>query len=271
MKRTIALVTDFGHKSAYSGIMKGVIWSINPEANIADLSHGIDIGDISEAAYILMESIDYFPVGTVFVCVVDPGVGSTRRIIAIDCKGKIILVPDNGIASVLFNKICKLDTKIYSITNKEYYLAMVSNTFHGRDIFAPVAAWISSGAELKKIGEEVAPVSLVNFELPEINIRDDGSIEGQVVRIDPFGNLITNIREEYLKNINDFQSLIIVEKEIMISSVVEFYAKAKENELTVLVGSSGYLELAVKDCSAEKILLIGRGSKVILRLGINEN
>lgn len=269
MKRTIALVTDFGLKSAYSGIMKGVIWSINPEANIADLSHGIDPGDISEACYILMESIEYFPVGTIFAGVVDPGVGSSRRIIAIDYFGKIILVPDNGLAGAIFHLIGSSDTRLYSITNKEYYLEKVSNTFHGRDIFAPVAAWISSGAELKNMGEKIDPISLEYFDLPEIRLQDDGSLEGEIVRIDGFGNLITNISGDMLQSRNDFRSVKIIDVGIEIYSISDFYAQGRDDEPMVLIGSSGYLEIAVNNSSAENTLSVGKGSRILLCRNIN--
>lgn len=269
MKRTIALVTDFGLKSAYSGIMKGVIWSINPEANIVDLSHNVDFGDISEAFYILKESIDYFPVGTIFAAVVDPGVGSSRRIIAIDYSGKFILAPDNGLAGVLFHKIGNSDTRLYSITKKEYCLDNVSNTFHGRDIFAPVAAWISSGADLKNMGDVIDSASLKYFDLPEIRLLDDGSIEGEIARIDGFGNLITNITKEMLQSKNDFQSLTVVNAGIEINSISEFYAQGRDHEPMLLIGSSGYLEIAVNNSSAKDRLLVGKGSRVLLCRNVN--
>lgn len=269
MKRTIALVTDFGLNSAYSGIMKGVIWSINPEANIADLSHGIELGDIAEACYILIESIEFFPAGTVFVGVIDPGVGSSRRIIAIDYSDRIILVPDNGLAAAIFNRIAKSGAKLYTITKNEYYLDKVSNTFHGRDIFAPVAAWISLGVELKNMGEEIEANSLHYFDLPEITILGDGFLEGQIVRIDGFGNLVTNISGNNLKNPSYFRSLLLVDNGIEIHSISDFYALGKEYEPIALVGSSGFLEIAVNNSSAEKRLSMGKGSKVLLCLNNN--
>jgi len=264
MKRTIALVTDFGLKSAYVGILKGVIWSINPEVNIVDLCHDIDLGDIVEAFYIIGESIEYFPSGTVFVAVVDPGVGSSRRIIAIDHSDKIILAPDNGLAGLIFRLLELNDTMVYSITNEAYFLDKVSNTFHGRDIFAPVAAWITSGVELKQMGCEVDPVSLKHFDLPAIKIQKDDVIEGEIVRIDAFGNLITNISGALLKSRNDFWSVKIEDAGIMIHFVSSFYAQAIDDEPIALVGSSGYLEIAVKNSSAKDKLALGKGSKIQL-------
>lgn len=264
MKRTIALITDFGLKSAYSGILKGVIWSINPEVNIVDLCHDIDLGDISEAFYILDESIEYFSSGTVFVAVVDPGVGSSRRIIAIDHLDKIILAPDNGLAGLVFRRIDKSDTRLYSITNKDYCLEKISNTFHGRDIFAPAAAWITSGVRLKHMGDEVDPLSLKYFDLPETRLQKDGVLEGEVVRIDAFGNLVTNISGSLLQNRNDFSSVLVVDAGIMIHSISDFYAQAIYNEPIALIGSSGYLEIAVKNLSAKDKLALVKGSRIQL-------
>jgi len=269
MKRTIALVTDFGLKSAYSGIMKGAIWAINPEVNIADLSHDIGFGNIAEAFYIIVESFDYFPVESVFIGVVDPGVGSMRRVVAIDHSGRVILVPDNGLAGALFHRLGNENTKLYSITKKEYYLAKVSNTFHGRDIFAPVAAWITMGTKLKNMGDEIDPASLNYLDLKRVMIQDDGSLEGEIARIDAFGNLITNISEDDLQSINDFKSVIIVGAGIEIFSISDFYAQGSNFEPIALIGSSGYLEIAVNNSSAMDRFSVGVGSRVQLFRNVN--
>lgn len=268
MKKVIALVTDFGIKSAYSGIMKGVIWSVNPHANIADLSHGIDPGDISEAYYIIRESVDYYPPGTVFTVVVDPGVGSDRRIIALEFQDRTILVPDNGLAWAFNSRLRMKPKAVYSIINDSYFLKDFSNTFHGRDVFAPVAAWLSAGSDIKKMGEEVDPGSLSEMILNEAFTNEEGNIEGTVVRIDAFGNLITNIHASQITGSHCLCLIKIMDSGKEISGISGFYGQVGLLDPLAIIGSSGYLEISVNRGRAEQILSVSKGSGIML---INKN
>lgn len=265
MKRTIALLTDFGYKSAYSGIMKGVIWSINPDANIADLSHAVGLGDLTEAFFVLEESFDYFPKGTVFVGVIDPGVGSDRKIIAMECSGRFFLLPDNGLAAMVLRRFGEAETRVYSVSNNDLFQIKVSNTFHGRDIFAPVAGWISMGLGIDKLGDEVSPQTLVDFAISEPKVLD-GRIEGQVVRIDGFGNLITDITSVLLEKYFKSELVSINISDVVIGGISSFYSQGSGSDPVALIGSSGYLEIAVKNNNAALMLCSGKGSKVLVCL-----
>lgn len=265
MRKTIALVTDFGSESAYPGIMKGVIWSLNPHVNIADLTHGIAPWDLTEAFYILEESFDYFPVGTIFCAVVDPGVGSDRRIIALKYKCKTIIVPDNGLARALSSGLGETPEEIYSIKDDSFFLKKVSATFHGRDIFAPAAAWLSMGADIKNLGERIDPESLIPMSLDEAMILPDGSVSGKVVRIDRFGNLVTNIREGMLEEIKDDCLVRISDHGKEINGISEYYSQGSGQEPLAIIGSSGYLEICVNRDNAARVLSVSRGEEVIVK------
>lgn len=267
MKRIIALATDFGLKSEYAGIMKGVIWSVNPEVEIVDLNHGIDPFDINEAFYILRDSFVYFPKNTVFVAVVDPGVGSDRMIVAIEFMGKVILVPDNGLAWALICHAGMESSSIYSITEKRYFLDNISGTFHGRDVFAPVSAWIASGVQLKNIGKPIDAGRLAPMKVPEAVFADNGSVEGEIVRIDGFGNLMTNINRKMITCSPETAcykkiSVEIPDAEIVIKGISLFYAKAGDNIPVAVFGSNGYLEIAVNGSNAMKKLSVSKGTRV---------
>ena len=196
----ITLTTDFGNNDEYSGIMKGVILSLNPSAVIVDITHHIDPQDLVQAAYSIYFSYHYFPQGTIHVVVVDPTVGSDRKIIALKIAGHIFLAPDNGVLTLLIN-----EGNTHSITcvdNTSYFLDPVSRTFHGRDIFAPVSGYLSMGVELKKLGTSVAQKDLICISMPEPYFSDNGELVGCIVSIDHFGNLITNINVDDLEKLN---------------------------------------------------------------------
>jgi S-adenosylmethionine hydrolase len=269
MKKIIALATDFGLKSAYAGIMKGAIWSVNPDVEIVDLTHGIEPFDILEAYYVIRESFEYFPRGTVFVAVVDPGVGSDRRIIGIDYLGKIFLVPDNGLAWALVFHSTMKDARIFSITERKFFSDNISDTFHGRDIFAPVAAWIASGVKLDKTGIPVDAGSLVPMNISEAVFIDNGSIEGKIVRTDGFGNLITDINRRMFamdsEHIDLYNYIIeISDSALKIDGISNCYDQSADGKPVALFGSSGYLEIAVKGSNAMAALSVSKGSGVIV-------
>ena len=185
----ITLLTDFGSQDAYAGIMKGVIAGINHRANIIDICHNIPPQDIFNGAYLLSTSYKYFPKGTIHVAVVDPGVGSQRDIVCVKIREHLFLVPDNGLLSFVVQE--ERPKSIVRVTNDRYFLPSFSNTFHGRDVFAPVAAYLSLGIKPRQLGSKIN--QLKQLDIPRPEVKETGQLEGQIIYIDRFGNLITNI------------------------------------------------------------------------------
>lgn len=241
----ITLLTDFGTKDYYVGAMKGVILSINRSATVVDISHEIKPQQILSAAFVLENSYKYFPSGTIHVAVVDPGVGSSRRAILVEAQGHFFVAPDNGLLSFVFRK--SDDFKAFVLENENYFLPNRSNTFHGRDVFAPVAAHLSSGVQPEKFGRQIFdPIIL---EVSEPRKISDSRIVGEIIHIDRFGNLVTNIKAEALPE--KFRLKIgghVIEKHL------RFYAEANQAEPFSIIGSSGYVEISVFADSAEKFL-----------------
>ena len=185
----ITLLTDFGDQDAYAGIMKGVIAGINPHATIVDICHSIPPQDIFYGAYLLYTSYKYFPKGTIHVAVVDPSVGSERDIVCTEIHDYLFLTPNNGLLSFIVHE--EQPKAIIHVTNNKYFLPSPSNTFHGRDIFAPVAAYLSLGVKPQQLG--IKTNHLEQLDIPKPHYKKTGQLEGQIVYIDRFGNLITNI------------------------------------------------------------------------------
>src|SRR3989337_2450124 len=192
--RVITLLTEFGSQGAYGGIMKGVIAGISPFANIIDICHSIPPQDIFSGAYLLYTSYKYFPKKTVHVAVVDPGVGSRRDIICVETKDYFFLVPDNGILSFIIQN--EKTKSIFRITNNKYFLPSPSNTFHGLDVFAPVAAHLSLGVKPQQLDLKID--QLEQLDMPEPVHKKTGQVEGRIIYIDRFGNLISNITKGHL-------------------------------------------------------------------------
>jgi len=248
----ITLTTDFGLKDPYVGTMKGVILSINPEARIVDITHQIKTGDITHAAGLILETFNFFPKDTIHVGVVDHGVGSDRRPILVKAEGHFFVGPDNGLFWPIIS--AHQPAEMVHLTEKGYFLPHISHTFHGRDIFAPVAAHLSHGADPLKMGTIIRdPVPL---RLPSLK-KNEGILCGQIVRVDNFGNLITNIHREDLAQFTETGKTVIKVGTLTIENVRETYAEAKKDKALALIGSSGYLEIAVN---------LGRASE---RLGID--
>ena len=195
----ITLTTDFGNTDEYSGMMKGVILSLNPSAVIVDVTHHIAPQDLVQAAYSIYSSYRYFPPGTVHMVVVDPTVGSDRRIIALRLADHIFLAPDNGVLTLLIQHGNVIS--VVHIDNTSFFLDPVSRTFHGRDIFARVSAHLAMGVAIKKLGTPVAQKNLICLSIPVPYFSNNGDLVGTIVSIDHFGNLITNI------HLNDLESL----------------------------------------------------------------
>jgi S-adenosylmethionine hydrolase len=252
----ITLTTDFGLSDPFVGTMKGVILAIAPSASIVDITHDINSYDVMEGAFILDGAYRYFPEGTIHVVIVDPGVGSARRPIAMATQGHIFVAPDNGILSfVLDSDPRPTGTSAYHITNRSLFNSQISNTFHGRDIFAPVAAHLARGAPIDSVGPLIVDYKKKLVPKPRL-IRPD-TLLGTALRVDKFGNIITNIRPESLKG--DFAIRVAG---LEIRRRVSNYAEADQGEFFAIEGSSGYIELALNQGSAAERLNVGRGAEI---------
>ncbi len=265
MKRSgiITLLTDFGLSDPYVAMMKGVILSINRDAELIDITHSINTGSVLQGAYILLESFSYFPAGTVHVAVIDPGVGSDRRTIAVKAHGHFFTGPDNGILWPVIEKY--KDAAIYEITEDKYRLPQVTSTFHGRDIFAPVAAHISLGLEIHHLGSAVSDPEKLEMPLP---VRHDNTLTGQIIRIDKFGNLITNITADDLERFLGNHEPVIHSGNIKIHGINRTYCDREKGELLAIINSSEHLEIAVNMGKASHYIgkepddIIGTGVRV---------
>lgn len=244
MKRIITITTDFGTEDHYVGAMKGVMLGINPEAQIVDITHEVPKFDILSGAVTLSSFYTYYPQGTVHTAVVDPGVGTSRKPIAVEADGNFFVGPDNGIFSLIIKNAAQ--SRIVEITNSGMMLENVSSTFHGRDIFAPAAAHLSQGTDIKELGDELrAPVLL---DLPEPEIQAD-QVRGEVIYTDSFGNLMTNIPEGLIKG-----GSIVRAGELSLGEPKNSYGSSEKGDILAIIGSSGYLEISVNQGSALDVL-----------------
>jgi len=233
----ITLTTDFGHKDPFVGIMKGVIFGINPHANVIDLSHGIPAQDVLAGALVLGYAAPAFPSGTIHVVVVDPGVGSERRPLLIESEGAFFIGPDNGVLSLALEG--KTVGRIIHLANESYHLKPTSATFHGRDIFAPVAAYLSLGIAPEDFGATVNDFTRLAW--PKVS-EAAGALAGKVIYIDGFGNLITNIRERDLSPF-DAQGLAISVAGVTVRGIASHYRGGGEKACTAIINSWGLLEI----------------------------
>jgi S-adenosylmethionine hydrolase len=256
---TITLTTDFGHADHFVGVMKGVILRIAPRVQIVDITHGIQPFEILEGAFVIEQAYRYFPKKTVHVIVVDPGVGSERRPILAEMAGQYFIAPDNGILSMIYGRETK--KRVRHITNEKYFLHPVSRTFHGRDVFAPVAAHLASGVSPASFGKTIDNFTKLTTYKPTRTGKR--SWTGMVLKVDRFGNLITNL------HIDEFPDVATRTFELnvglqTIARLASTFSECGLGELFVVVGSSGYLEVAVNEGSAAKTLGVGSGSPVEL-------
>ncbi len=261
--RIITLTTDFGTSDAYVGTMKGVILGINPNVRVVDLTHAVPPQDIHEAAFTIRFAYRYFPKGTIHTVVVDPGVGSDRQAIVCEIDGAFFVCPDNGVLGYLLQDIDggpERRMNVVAIQNPVYHLLEVSNTFHGRDIFAPVAAHLSRGVPLADIGPPVE--NLVQLPIPMSEISGN-TITGQIVKIDRFGNAITNISESALAGKGLSYEINI--RGTRLARLNRSYAESAIGEPLAIIGSFGLLEIAINGGSAEKQLGLKRGDTAVIR------
>jgi S-adenosylmethionine hydrolase len=255
----ITLLTDFGLKDPYVASMKGVMLSINPQCTLVDITHEVCPHDIREGAFILAQAYSNFPKGTIHLSVVDPGVGGTRKPILVVTKNYFFVGPDNG----LFTIALKEETvrQVVLLMNENFFLSEISATFHGRDIFAPVAAYLSSGVKPKSFGPPVKSWHKISFPGP---VTKQGKLIGEVVHVDAFGNLVSNIcQKDFLRFLEGGSSLIRVGRKTILG-LRKGYWEGKKDELIALFGSGGFLEISVREGNAQTSLKVKKGDPVIV-------
>jgi S-adenosylmethionine hydrolase len=244
--------------------MKGVILKQNPNAQIVDISNSVHSFDILDGAMTIAQAYKYFPVDTIHVVVVDPGVGTNRRPILCVGEKHIFLAPDNGVLSLVFEQQERLSVR--HITAEHYFLSPVSQTFHGRDIFAACAGWLSKGVEPMKFGEEVT--DFVRFAAPKPKPMNANALKGVIIKVDKFGNLITNFTEKEAPQFYNGQAqgfkIVVGNKEVITHRTA--YAQGMHNEVFAIVGSMGFVELATNRGSAAALTGANRGSEVAIQL-----
>jgi S-adenosylmethionine hydrolase len=259
-RAVISLTTDFGLADHYVGTMKGVILGICPDAQIVDIGHQVTPFEISEGAFLIAQAYRYFGKGTVHVVVVDPGVGTSRRPILVEAAGQYFVAPDNGVLTLIYQKE---KHKVRAVTNEKYFLKDVSRTFHGRDIFAPVAAHLADGVKPGRLGKPIADYMRLSFDKPVRTARRGWT--GAVLKVDRFGNLVTNFPAAGFPQIEK-QPFELLAGLQTVRRLAHHYAECAPGELFAIAGSSGYLEISSSQASAAKILGCGAGAPVELRL-----
>jgi S-adenosyl-L-methionine hydrolase (adenosine-forming) len=259
----ITLLTDFGLTDEYVGVLKGVICGINPAADIIDVTHGIAPQNVVAAAYTLKAAYLYFPQGTIHLAVVDPGVGTTRDIVAVRCAGHLFLAPDNGLLTPVLME--HTPDEGYRVENENLFRHPISATFHGRDVLAPVAAHLSKGLSLKVLGRPLDFDTLQPLRAQGPRIDQSGVLEGEIVGVDRFGNLITNISSKHLSTLGTGK-LDILLGDRTISAMTSTYGQGKTGEILALIGSRNCLEIAVNGDSASKTLNMTHGEVVRIKV-----
>lgn len=258
----ITLLTDFGDRDYFVASMKGVILTINPHATIVDLSHHVPPHSVEEAAYLLKSCHRYFPEGTVHVAVVDPGVGTRRRSLVVKTARYYFLGPDNGLFSYIFNE--EDEVEVREIENQRYRIESVGHTFDGRDLFAPAAAGLTTNQPFESFGRRIE--EWVTFPIVEPK-RGANGLVGEVVYVDHFGNLITNLT---LKHVDAVRSAAPSEGSALqiaghrVNGLAASYAEGSKVELSALINSNGAIEVFIKEGNAAQRIKVGRGAEIIL-------
>ncbi len=256
--RLIAILTDFGWRDGYAGILKGVIWNISPGVQISDLTHEVAPQDILQGALTLGRAVPYFPAGTIFLAVVDPGVGTHRRPIAARFGENFYVAPDNGLITMPMDEAVRKGqpVEVVHLNRPQYWLPTVSNVFHGRDIFAPVAAHLANGVPLRDLGERIHDPVRLKFAVPA---RTEQGWRGEIIHIDSFGNLATNLRAEHLQGRGKIEVCIGQER---IRGMVNTFGEGAPGQLVTLIDSAGALAISVVNGSAERSLVAHVGDQV---------
>ena len=259
----ITLTTDYGINDHLVGVMKGVILSINPDVNIVDITHGVLPHDILDGALTIGQAYRHFPPKTIHVVVVDPGVGTQRRPLLVSSDQHYFVAPDNGVLSSVYDQTEALYA--WHIISEHYFRQPVSKTFHGRDIFAPVASWLSKSWQTSAFGEPVT--DFVRFAIPKPKASGN-TIKGIVLRVDQFGNLITNFKQDDVPALAAGNGKCTIKAgNASITKVVGTFAEGANGEAVGVIGSSGYLEICVNKTSAARALGVGRGAEVTVEVG----
>jgi len=258
--RLITLTTDFGTSEHYVGVIKGVILSINPAAQIVDICNSVHSYDLLDGALTIAQSYPYFPNNTVHMVVVDPSVGTARRPIIASAGKNIFLAPDNGVLSLVYDHEEAISVR--HVTAEHYFLQPLSNTFHGRDVFAAIAGWLSKGVEVSKFGDEIT--DFVRFAAPKPKVVSENLIKGIVIKVDKFGNLITNLTPNDVPQLfgekpRPFKILI---GKTEITRLRTAYAQGMSGEVFAVLGSMGFLELATNRGSAHHTVGADKGTEV---------
>jgi len=257
----VALMTDFGTRDHYAGVMKGVVFGICPDVTLVDITHDLPPHDIAFAAHELAATYKYFPSGTIFLVVVDPGVGTARRGIAADAGDRRFVAPDNGVLTAVFQEAPP--KRVVELSERRYARPTVSRTFEGRDRFAPAAAFLAKGIHLEAFGRAVSDYHLLHLAVPEMK---GDALTGQVVRIDRFGNVVTNLDRRSCEKLTNGHSGIEVRLGgKSVSRLVATYADLSAGEVGALFGSTDHLECAASSASAADALGVRAGDPVELR------
>jgi S-adenosylmethionine hydrolase len=255
----VAFLSDFGTRDHYVGTMKAVLLGVCPDATVVDIGHDIAPHDVLAGALELAAAYRYFPTGSVFLVVVDPGVGSSRRGIAAETADYKFVAPDNGVLTLIFREA--RPKRIVEITERKYTRATISRTFEGRDRFAPAAGWLAKGISITSLGRAISDPQVIDVPMPEVGAQ---AIAGEVLRVDRFGNLITNIDRATFDRLAREGPVAVRIAEHDVARVVNTYAEAPAGTLCALFGSTEQLEIAVNGGSAAAALALGRGARVAI-------
>lgn len=259
----ITLTTDYGTSDHLVGVLKGVILRIAPNATIVDINHHVAPFDLLDGALTIAAAYRYFPPRTVHLVVVDPGVGTQRRPILVSADQYYFVAPDNGVLSLVYER--EPAVTVRHITAEHYFLSPVSNTFHGRDVFAPVAAWVAKTSQTEAMGDEIS--DYVRFALPRPKAAGS-ALKGVVLRVDSFGNLMTNFMPEDLPAATDANGKLKLQVGgKRVEKLVQTFANGAAGEPVAIIGSSGFLEIAVNKGQAARVLGVNRGAEVLLEIG----
>jgi hypothetical protein len=257
VRPVLAFLTDFGTRDHYAGTMKAVALGICPDATLLDITHEVPPHDVLTGAMELAAAFKYFPTGTIFVVVVDPGVGSARRGIAVETADYKFVAPDNGVLTAVLREAPA--KKMVELTERRYARPTVSRTFEGRDRFAPAAAWLAKGIQLSALGRPVAEIQRIEIPVPEVSSDE---IAGVVLRVDRFGNLVTNIDRKTIERLAQGSAIEIDAGGHRIERLVATYAELPADGVGALFGSTDHLELAAPSASAADRLALGRGATI---------
>jgi S-adenosylmethionine hydrolase len=255
--RIITLLTDFGTRDHYVASMKGIILGINPQCTLVDITHHVNPQDIEEGAFILASAYGFFPKGTIHLSVVDPGVGGLRKPILVQTGNYFFVGPDNGLFTIALKK--EKVKQAVALTKEKYFLPRVSDTFHGRDLFAPVAGHLSLGVDPANFGHKMESWTELPFPKPRIT---EAKVIGEIIHIDAFGNLISNIDVDQLAEFGGRRHIVARIGKERIEGLKKGYWEGKKDEPIALIGSGGFLEISVREGNAQKKLRVRKGNRI---------